>query len=154
MHVKLIRHSERYDFKYPYLWIFCVGYYWADPPLTSCGKIMARNCALEFTKNFPNINYKYIISSPYTRTIETSNEFKKITNSEIIIEPLLSEYQPYIAHHITGYPDGIPTDYDDIQTSFSYPETYENYLTRVEFILKTLIDKYSKTNDNIIIVTH
>jgi broad specificity phosphatase PhoE len=82
----------------------------------------------------------------------TSTEIKKsFPDTEIIIEPLLAEYQPYYKHCINLYPDGIPTTYDGIETSFIYPEKYINFNKRVKFIISKLMDKH---NDDIIVVTH
>ncbi|AYV85512.1 MAG: putative phosphoglycerate mutase family protein [Satyrvirus sp.] len=62
-------------------------------------------------------------------------------NSEILIEPLLAEHQPYFEHRIDLYPNGIPTLYDGQDTIFSYPETYNDFLKRIEFIINKLVEK-------------
>lgn len=153
MHVKIVRHSERYDYKYPYFWLFYPGYYWCDPPLTTNGQSMAVSKAQELHDDAPDVTYDLILTSPYLRTMQTSTEFKSVfKSSEIVIEPLLAEYQPWFKHTIQLYPDGLPCNYDGNETDFTYPETLDQFKLRVEFIIDKLINKYN--GSNIIIVTH
>ena len=82
----------------------------------------------------------------------TATEIKNsFPESEILIEPLLSEYQPHYKHRINLYPKGIPTKYEGKETEFSYPETNDNFLERVKFITSKLIEK---NNCDFIIITH
>lgn len=151
IHVKILRHSERFDYTYPIFWLFYFGYYWADAPLTSHGHFLAYEKGKEIARNHVEFNPKYIYTSPYSRTLETSTQIKKsFPNSEIIIETLLAEYQPNYAHKISLYPDGIPTIFGGNETNFSYPETYEEFTNRVDFIISKLIEKKS----DLIIITH
>lgn len=148
--IKIIRHSERLDYTYPIYWLFCFGQYWADSPLTTYG----HKCALEKGKEIASDNFqpKYIYTSPYTRTLGTSTEIhSSFPQSEIMIEPLLSEYQPLHSHHISLYPNGIPTTYEGQETEFTYPETYDMFSKRVQYIIGKLIEK---NNSDLIIVTH
>lgn len=148
--IKIIRHSERLDYSYPLYWLVCFGHYWADSPLTTNGHKIAYTKGKEMVAN--NFNPKYIYTSPYSRTMATSTEIKKsFPHTEIMIEPLLSEYQPIYKHKINLYPDGIPTTYDGNETDFSYPEIYEAFSDRVQFIISKLIEKNS---EDLLIVTH
>lgn len=148
--VKIIRHSERLDFSYPIYWLFCFGHYWSDSPLTKNGYNNAKNKGVDLVKD--DFTPKYIYTSPYNRTMATATEIKKtFPKSEIIIEPLLSEHQPYFKHTINLYPDGIPTSYQGEDTEFSYPETYEQFSKRVKFIMFKL---FEKSDNDILIVTH
>lgn len=148
--IKIIRHSERLDFSHPIYWLFCLGQYWADSPLTTDGYQMAYDKGKEMVGN--NFNPKHIYTSPYTRTMATSTEIKNsFPQSEIVIEPLLAEYQPNYKHRINLYPNGIPTTYEGQETEFFYPETYNNFLLRVQFIISKLLEKH---DDDIIVVTH
>lgn len=148
--VKIIRHSERFDFSHPFYWLFCFGHYWSDSPLTSNGYTIANDKGKQMTKS--DFNPKYIYTSPYNRTMATATEIKNsFPESQIIIEPLLSEYQPYFKHKINLYPKGIPTKYEGKDTEFNYPETYEKFSERIVFILSQLI---VKNDSDFIIMTH
>ena len=148
--VKIIRHSERFDFSHPFYWLFCFGQYWADTPLTTNGYIIANDKGKQIMKD--NFNPKYIYTSPYNRTMSTATEIKNsFPESQMLIEPLVSEYQPYRKHTVNLYPKGIPTSYDGKETSFTYPETYEKFLERVNFIITKLIEK---NDHDFIIMTH
>jgi len=148
--IKIVRHSERLDYSYPLYWMFCFGQFWADTPLTYNGYKMAYEKGKGFLSD--DFNPKHIYTSPYTRTMATATEIKKsFPQCEIIIEPLLAEYQPYIKHTINLYNKGIPTIYDGSETDFSYPESYENFSKRVQFIISKLIEKH---DTDLIIITH
>lgn len=148
--IKIVRHAERLDFTHPIYWMGCIGQYWSDTPLTSNG----HKTALEKGKIMlnDNINPKFIYTSPYKRTMQTSAEIKKsFPKSQIVIEPLVAEHQPNYKHTIELYPEGIPTTHDGVDTEFTYPESYENLTSRIKFIINKLIEK----NDNdLIVVTH
>ena len=147
--IKIIRHSERLDFSYPLYWIFCFGHYWADSPLTSNGYKIADMKGKAMLDGV--LNPKTIYTSPYSRTMATAMEIKKsFPEAEISIVPLLAEYQPYYKHGVNLYPEGIPTTYEGKDTEFVYPETYDQFFSRVEFIIHKLINKDSDA----IIVTH
>ncbi|XWV25584.1 putative phosphoglycerate mutase family protein [Tupanvirus deep ocean] len=148
--IKIIRHSERLDYSRPLYWLLCFGHYWADTPLTRNGHVIANVKGKEMVTT--DFNPKYIYTSPYTRTMATATEIKdSFPHSEIIIEPLLAEYQPYYKHNINLYPNGIPTTYDGQETEFVYPESYETFEKRIKFIISKLIEKH---DTDIIIVTH
>jgi broad specificity phosphatase PhoE len=148
--IKIIRHSERLDYTYPIYWLFYIGYYWADSPLTINGHKMANDKGKELASS--NFRPKIIYTSPYTRAMATATEIKNsFPDAEIIIEPLLAEYQPMYKHRIGLYPEGIPTTYDGTKTEFSYPESEDFFCKRVIFIISKLIDK--NCND-FIIITH
>lgn len=148
--VKVIRHSERLDYANPIYWLFCIGHYWADPPLTTSGHDYAYQKGFEiFASGF---DVQTIYTSPYARTIETATEIKaSYPQANMIIEPLLSEYQPSYKHRVNLYPNGIPTSYCGNETSFNYPELYEDFVKRVDFIIDALLRKQS---ENFIIITH
>lgn len=148
--IKILRHSERLDYTYPLYWLLCFGQYWADSPLTSNGHRIANIKGKELKTD--NFDPKYIYTSPYSRTLATATEINNtFTQSEVIIEPLLSEYQPNFRHRISLYPDGIPTTFEGEQTDFSYPESYDNFSKRIKYIINKLIDRH---DCDLIIVTH
>lgn len=147
--VKIIRHSERLDFTCPVYWLFCFGEYWADSPLTQRGIVTANNKAIQTSEE--GFNPLNIYCSPYQRTAQTANEFQKVFKSQMIIEPLLSEYQPRIYHRISNYPKGIIPTYNNELTSFSFPEDYQSFCKRSKFILQKILE--NEKNDTLI-VTH
>ena len=148
--IKIIRHSERLDFSHPFYWLFCFGHYWSDSPLTSNGYQIADAKGKQMINN--EFKPKYIYTSPYSRTLATATEIKNsFPHTEIVIEPLLAEYQPMYKHKITLYPKGIPTTYDGEKTEFSYPETHEQFTKRIKFIISKLIEK---NNADTIVMTH
>ena len=148
--IKIIRHSNRLDHSNPFRWAVSFGHYWYDSPLTEYGHNMARIKGQKLASE--NFCPKYIYTSPYIRTMATATEIKtSFPHTEIIIESLLAEYQPSTGHTIILYPNGIPTIYDGQETGFSYPETYENFEKRIQFIISKLIEK---SDGDIIIITH
>lgn len=148
--VKIIRHSERMDKANFLYWLICFGHTWFDAPLTPRGHEMARAKGKKMAE--PDFNPVTIYTSPYNRTIATATEIKEsFPHSQIVIEPLLSEYQSWWSHTIDLYPNGIPTTYEGIETEFKYPETYDEFEKRINFIVKKLIDR---TQGDMIIVTH
>ena len=148
--VKIIRHSERLDYKNPIYWMFCLGQCWADSPLTYNGHQMARTKGPILASD--GFNPKVIYTSPYKRTVATATELKHtFSKSQIIIEPLLAEFQDVFKHNIDVYPTGIPTTYDGLETQFSYPESEANFNLRVRFILSRLMEK---AKEDFLVVTH
>lgn len=147
--IKIIRHSERLDYAYPFYWLICFGHYWSDSPLTTKGYQVANDKGKIIVSD--NFKPACIYTSPYSRTMATAAEIKaSFPYSEIVIEPLLSEYQPSYKHRINLYPNGIPTTHDGKETIFSYPETHEDFSKRALFIVSKLIDKKM----DLIIITH
>jgi len=148
--IKIIRHSERFDYTHPLRWLLYIGQYWCDAPLTTMGHKQA------FQKGRTLINKNFqpqrIYTSPYNRAITTATEIQKsFPQAELVIESLLCEYQPSYKHTINLYPEGIPTHYDGKATNFSYPENYEQFKDRVNFIIFKLIQKH---DTDLIIITH
>lgn len=149
MKIKIIRHAERLDYTKPLSWMVCFGHYWYDTPLTSQGHSQALIKGRDL--NDSGFKPKYVITSPYLRTLETSTELNKSLNATIVIEPLLSEYQNGYCHRISLYPQGLPTTFQGKTTVFKYPELYSSFKERVVFVINNIICKYS---DDILIVTH
>lgn len=148
--IKIIRHSERLDFTKPLYWLMCIGQYWADSPLTSNGHQMAQKKGSDLATN--NFRPKFIFTSPYNRTIATATEISKsFPSAAVVIQPLLSEYQPNFAHNISIYPNGIDTNFEGKETGFNFPESETEFKSRVKFILQKLIEQ---NEEDIMIVTH
>lgn len=150
--IKIIRHSERLDFTNPLYWMVCIGQYWADSPLTKNGHKMAHTKGVELSNDNDKFNPEFIYTSPYTRTIATATEISKsFPKSSVVIQPLLSEFQPNFAHNIALYPNSIDTKFEGIETGFKFPESETEFGLRVKFILEKLI---KKNKSDILIVTH
>jgi len=151
--VKIIRHSNRLDYSNPLKWMFYFGHDWCDSPLTSNGYVNAKKKGQTLAIG-QSYNPKNIYTSPYNRTMATATEIKSsFPQTEIIVEPLLAEFQPnpYAAHTIGLYPNGIPTTYDGTPTDFAYPESRDSFNKRVQFIISNLVKKNSS---DLMIITH
>lgn len=147
--VKIIRHAERLDYKNPLQWFFSFGQYWADTPLTNNGYLLAYQKGVDIMSE--NFNPQKIYTSPYIRTMATASQIQKsITSANVVIEPLISEYQQLFRHNTTMYPAGIPA-IKLPHLFFEYPESYENFVVRVEYAINSLLEK---NTDDFIIVTH
>lgn len=149
--VKIVRHSERLDYTYPLYWLLCWQMYWDDSPLTTYGHKIAADKGEKFALD-KSYNPKHIYVSPYNRTLSTASEIKEyFADAELVIEPLLCEYQPNKKHVIELYPRGIPTSHHGKKTEFSYPETHDKFTKRVCYIIADLMGRY---NEDIMIITH
>jgi broad specificity phosphatase PhoE len=149
VHIKIIRHSERLDYAYPWYWIFCIGQYWTDPPLTLNGHLMAKRKGCELKKEF---DPKIIYTSPYTRTFSTAIEINySFPEAKIVLQPLLSEFQYFKNHSTSFYPLGIPATFNGKETKFNFPENYEDFEERIIYCINKLI---KNAESDILIVTH
>ena len=111
-------------------------------------------------------NINMVISSPYIRTLQTINPFCKETNQQINLEYSLGELQHaeiiakqsagiYLPEYIAELFNYNPNYKSLIKpTDVNYPETEEDIKSRVKIILKDLICKYYKSDQNILLVTH
>lgn len=148
--VKIIRHSNRLDYSNPLKWLFYFGCHWNDSPLTENGYSNANQKGHSLANN--DYSPAYIYVSPYNRTMATATEIKNaFPKAEMVVEPLLAEYQPGSPHTIALYPKGIPTTYNGTPTKFKYPETINEFSERIMFIIGNLI---LKNTTDIMIVTH
>lgn len=151
--IKIMRHSERYDhIHYLKWWSSCLWVNISDSPLTENGINMADAKGKELLDNgfCPNV----VFSSPYTRTIDTSIEILKyFPKADFFIEPLLSEFQYWYAHTTFLYKEGIPCKYKGEDTNYNFPESYQEFDSRVNFIMEKIINDY-KSKNTILIITH
>ena len=120
-----------------------------DPILSTNGLEQTKNIGRKlFNSNFTP---KVIITSPYIRCIQTSTQIQSSyeTNTpEIILSPILGEYQYYWKQICASYPFGIPEKHNN--KIYEYPENKYNLKKRSIDILEEIINKY----DNAIVVTH
>jgi broad specificity phosphatase PhoE len=123
-----------------------------DPPLSDVGltksEILGKNILDEgFVPEF-------IVTSPFTRCIQTSTQLQKAfgNKTKIIIEPLLGEFQYGWEHFCASYPQGLPQDHphEDTTINTPYPEAVSDLIKRCEFTAENIMKKYN----NAIFVTH
>lgn len=116
---------------------------WANlAPLSSCGINQAINL-----KYFEDLQNKVILSSPYTRALQTATILADGKN--VIIEPKLHEWLPSKNFSIKASEiENANRDYKNNVQNCNY-ETKEEMITRMNSVL----DKYKYYND-IIIVAH
>jgi len=131
-------------------------------PLTELG---LRN-AKKLIPILKNININLIFSSPFIRTLQTVHSFLRESNQTVNIEYGLSEIYhqdiippesvglilpEYLAKHYNYNPDYISfIKYNEIK----YPENTKDCQNRMIKFIKCIIEKYYKTDLNILIVTH
>lgn len=151
MKIFILRHAER---------VHDTSFF---APLTKDGLIYSENTLNEYLSN---LNINEIYSSPFLRCMQTIYPFSKNNDIKINIDYSLSEFkiEPVItpvAKNVT-LPLYIAEifNYNPYYKSLintcdiPYPETIYNMVTRVNRFLKKIINKYSNTNENILIVTH
>jgi len=131
-------------------------------PLTELGLNNAKKLIEVLKKN--NINM--IFSSPFIRTLQTVTPFLKETNQLVNLEYGLSEihHQSIIPPKSVGLllPDYLAKyyNYNPEYKSFiksneiKYPENKKDCQNRMRKVIKNIIEKYYKTELNILIVTH
>ena len=114
-------------------------------PLTNNGIQQANDINLTELKDA-----KIIISSPYTRALQTASIISLNLNKQIIVEPLLHEWLPDKTF------DSKVLDFYKYNEAFIKNEFVYNFETNAEMKnrLEKVIDKYVDVYDNIIIVGH
>lgn len=102
-------------------------------------------------------NAQIIISSPYTRALQTASIISKETGLEIIVEPDIREWQPDLTYQYKNSNEMQKYYNDYIENNGVYPirkkkkwETKEQLKNRVI----SVINKYKKKYDIVIIVAH
>lgn len=131
----VMRHGDRNDYHNPLYWIFgyCITRW--DTELSSYGIENSKKVGKELSES---ITPTHIITSPWLRCIQTATIIKNyFPNSELIVEPLLGEYEKKI-EYCTLYPEGR-TEYKDM---FQRPENENTIKDRAQFIKKKLASKY------------
>lgn len=131
-------------------------------PLTKNGLIKSINLIPILEK----LKITTIFCSPFIRTLQTILPFSKHKNIKINLEYGLCEIQhPDIIPH-TSYDVELPDylcdefNYNSEYISFikntelQYPEDNKIFEERTKKIVKYIIQKYYKTNENILLVTH
>lgn len=114
-------------------------------PLTDKGIEQSNNIDLAKIKDA-----EIIISSPYTRALQTASIISLNLNKKIIVEPLLHEWLPDKTFN------SKILDFCKYNEAFIKNEFIYNFETNEEmqYRLKKVIDKYNNLYDNIIIVGH
>lgn len=131
-------------------------------PLTKIGLINSKNLVLQLEK----LKITTIISSPFIRTLQTVHPFslkKKLKVNidyglcEILHPSIIApkaynvELPEYLCEHFNYNPL-----YEPIikPTQLIYPEYENELIKRTKKVFAKIIEKYCKTNENILIVTH
>ena len=98
-----------------------------------------------------------IVSSPYTRALQTAAIISKETGLEIVVEPDIREWQPDLTYQYKNSDEMKEYYKDYIENNGVYPtnekrkwETKEQLKNRV----MSVIDKYKEKYDTIIVVAH
>jgi broad specificity phosphatase PhoE len=112
------------------------------------------------------LNITTIISSPFIRTLQTILPYSKYRNIKInleygLCEILHSNIIPPKSYNVE-LPDYLceefnyNPEYNSLikSTELEYPEDEKMFENRTKKILKFIIQKYYKTNENILLVTH
>lgn len=98
-----------------------------------------------------------ILSSPYTRAMQTASIISKETGLDIIVEPDLMEWQPDLTYQYSGK-DVLKEYYIDfLNNNGIYPEGEKRNWETLEGVRKRVmkvINKYKKRYDTIIVVAH
>jgi broad specificity phosphatase PhoE len=131
-------------------------------PLTKVGMINANNLILILEK----LKITKIVCSPYIRTIQTIFPFSKKKNIKLNLEYGLCE----ILHPTIIPPKSFNVELPEYlcenynynpkylsiikSTDLIYPEDEKKFKDRTKKIFKNLINRYHKTDETILIVTH
>ncbi|MBR5369980.1 MAG: histidine phosphatase family protein [Bacilli bacterium] len=101
-------------------------------------------------------NAELIVSSPYTRALQTAAIISKETNLEIMVEPDLREWEPDLTYQYRGI--NIKKIFDDYYecNGIRPSDRKVNWESKEELRkrINNVIDKYKKTNKCIIFVFH
>ena len=168
----VIRHSERIDFIDKNQWKNCARYrinkY--DSPISKHGIEIAQDKALELQQKYSNLKNAIIISSPFTRCIETSIVLSMMFDDmKIHIEPGLRESfygvidymdntmtNENIFNRYRSYINNFNTEYKPIYNYEEMKQTSINPKTELTRPIDTIkkIRNMATKNKPIIIITH
>ena len=102
-------------------------------------------------------NAQIIVSSPYTRALQTASIISKETGLDIVVEPDIREWQPDLTYQYKNGEEMQEYYNDYIKNHGVYPinekrnwETKEQLRNRV----MSVINKYKENYDTVIIVAH
>lgn len=133
-----------------------------ESPLLDTGHLDAIESCKKMKKN--NINVIY--SSPFLRAIQSGNYYSKKYDINMNIDYSLCEYvnknnKEDLMYSINNYiiPNEWITRYNIninnmLLNEFNYDETLEECILRIKNFLIYIHEKYKKTNNNILIITH
>lgn len=132
-----------------------------ESPLLDVGHINAE----QICNTMESYNITKIFSSPFLRTIQTSHYYSKKHNIPINIDYSLCEFvdtddkhkmyssNNYIIPHEWKNTYNINTT-NMIKNTFNNDENINMCITRIYEFLNHIENKYGKTNENILLVTH
>ena len=112
---------------------------------------------IETSKDIRLKNAKIIVSSPYTRALQTASIISKETGLDIVVEPDIREWQPDLTYQYKNSEEMQKYYNDYIKNDGVYPinekrkwETKEQLRDRV----MSVINKYKDNYDKVIVVAH
>ncbi|CAD6197261.1 unnamed protein product [Caenorhabditis auriculariae] len=146
----VVRHGERVD-NVDKKWKANNPDIWDDPPLTLRGLQQAREVALRLC----NENIDYVITSPFTRCVETAREILSVHpgTAPVYIEPGLSENLSSCKSPPGEMMSRIDDTYQPVYTTLP-PEGPGDLgcTNRISVTIKALLRKFS--SGNILLVSH
>ena len=115
------------------------------------------NDVIETSKDERLKNAQIIVSSPYTRALQTASIISKETGIDIIVEPDIREWQPDLTYQYKSSDEMKEYYKEYVENDGIYPanenkkwETKEQLRTRVMSVINKYKDKY----DKVIVVAH
>jgi len=152
MKIYIVRHEKRYE----------------SPTFFTSLTNEGKNDAEKLAEQLNEIEFDYIYSSPFLRTIQTVYPYCKKHNKKINVEYSLYEctndprfnndnYHQEISslkEFISDVDQYINVNYNSLLDKIQFPETLKNYSNRLLTFTDTIIQKYKNTNKKILFVTH
>ncbi|XP_019855017.1 PREDICTED: uncharacterized protein LOC100637194 isoform X1 [Amphimedon queenslandica] len=157
-HVFVMRHGERLD-SVDSTWLLNNRDRPYDTPLTGKGKVEAHQLSL---KRYSDKNIVHVVSSPFTRCLQTAQEVCRATGvTGIVTRNILSEIMTRGANMIKT--PSVPSEsnisnYDinviefDTKPLPKYPETIDESIARYKAAIQEIADEYYP--NNVVLVTH
>lgn len=102
-------------------------------------------------------NAQIIISSPYTRALQTASIISKETGLEIVVEPDIREWQPDLTYKYKNSEEMQEYYNDYVKNDGIYPEGEKRKWETKEQLQKrvmSVINRYKNKYDTVIIVAH
>ena len=112
---------------------------------------------IETSKDIRLKNAQIIISSPYTRALQTASIISKETGIDIIFEPDIREWQPDLTYQYKNSDEMKEYYKDYVANNGVYPmNEHKNWETREQLNerVMSVINKYKEKYNKIIVVAH
>lgn len=102
-------------------------------------------------------NAQIIVTSPYTRALQTASIISKETGIDIVVEPDIREWQPDLTYQYKNSEEMKEYYNDYIKNNGIYPTNEKRKWETKEHLRNrgmSVIDKYKEKYDTIIVVAH